>query len=62
MPTEKEEKQKQPQTCTWVALLVVVLFLALAYFAVYRDKKASRSFTRGGNWSAKGGCGCMAPR
>ena len=63
MPTEKEEKQPQKQTCTWISLLVVVLLLALAYFAIYRDKKTVKSSTRGGGyWSAKGGCGCMPPR
>ena len=60
MPSQKEE-EKKTQNCTWIAALIVVLLFILAYFAIYRDKRSSRSFMKGGKWTARGGCACMPP-
>jgi hypothetical protein len=57
MPTKEEEKKPYMYSCNKIAVLVVVLLLVLAYFALYRDGKR----VRGGKWAARGGCNCLPP-
>ena len=61
MRSQKEEEKKSNQSCTWIAALVVVLLFALAYFAIYSDRKAGRGSMKGGKWVARGGCACVPP-
>lgn len=58
----EEKKKSYQQSCVWMIVVIVFLFLVLAYMALYRDKPTGKKGMMGGKWTARGGCACLPPK